>query len=237
LKSLILASGFGTRLYPLTLDKPKGLLRYQGRSIISYIVDKLPPGTEILVSTNKKFEPDFRRWQETISRDVILCVEPALTEEQSLGAVGSLTYWAKDIADDLLVIAGDNYFEFDLSEFTATYDGRNTLVAVCDLRDKGKACHFGVVQLEGNQVIAFAEKPKRPRTSYVATACYLFPRRVLPIIHEFASENKGANLGNLIACLVARDSVRAHVFTQLWLDIGTPDSLGWLDNAGGTDLS
>jgi len=195
MKSLILASGFGTRLYPLTASKPKGLLQYKGKPIINYIVDKILEAIEILVNTNKKFEPDFRRWQETINRKITLCVEPVFTEQQSLGAVGSLIYWARDMNDDLLVIASDNYFEFDLFGFISAYDSKNTLVAVCNIGDRSKVHQFGVVQLEGDKIVAFDEKPRKPKSSYVATACYLFPLRVLPLICEFACENRGGQSG------------------------------------------
>lgn len=131
-KSLILASGFGTRLYPLTISKAKGLLEYKGKALITHIAEKIPRDIDILVNTNKKFEADFRSWQDTISRQVTLCVEPVFSEEQKFGAIGSIDYWikAKNITEDLLVIASDNYFEFDLSRFIAGYNGRNTLVAI-----------------------------------------------------------------------------------------------------------
>lgn len=138
MKSLILASGFGTRLYPLTFNKAKGLLEYKGKPLISHIVDKIPQNIDILVNTNKKFEADFCHWQSTLNREITLCIEPVFSEEQSLGAVGSLAHWvrAKNINDDLLVIASDNYFEFDLSKFISFYDGENTLVPVCQIADK-----------------------------------------------------------------------------------------------------
>lgn len=235
MKSLILASGFGTRLYPLTANKPKGLLRYKGKPIITYIVDKIPEDMEILVNTNKKFEPHFRRWQETINRKITLCIEPVFTEKHSLGAVGSLAYWAKDISDDLLVIASDNYFEFDLLGFIAAYDSKNTLVAVCDIGDRSKAHQFGVVQLEGDKIVAFDEKPKEPKSDCVATACYIFPPRVFPLIYELTSKKVRADLGDLIAYLTTKDKVVAQVFRELWFDIGTPDSLHRLDK-GETSL-
>lgn len=225
MKALILAGGFGTRLRPLTSNKPKALLQYRGKPIINHVVDKIPKDIEILVNTNKKFEHDFQRWQKTLNREITLCVEPVFSEEQSLGAVGSLAYWAKDIDDDLLVIASDNYFEFDLPEFIAAYNGENTLVAVCDMGDKSKVHQFGVVQLEGNKIVALDEKPAEPKSSYVATACYLFPPRVLSFISKFASKNNASNLGNLIAHLVAKDKVYAYVFTEFWLDIGNPEHL------------
>ena len=122
MKSLILASGFGVRLHPVTTSKPKGLFEYRGKPLIGYIVEKIPQTVEIYVNTNRKFEPHFRIWQKTIKRKVVLCIENVFSEEQSLGAVGSLDRWAREIDDDLLVIAGDNYFDFVLSEFTLAFD-------------------------------------------------------------------------------------------------------------------
>ena len=141
MKSLILASGFGTRLYPLTANRAKGLLEYRGRALITHILNKIPQDIDVLVNTNKKFEADFCDWQNTIGRPVTLCVEPVFTEEQALGAVGSINYWIRDknITDDLLVIASSNYFEFDLNQFISAYGGKNTLVAVHNIDDKSKA--------------------------------------------------------------------------------------------------
>ena len=225
MKSLILASGFGTRLYPLTTTKAKGLLDYKGKALLSHIVDKIPHDIDILVNTNKKFEADFRCWQDTIGRTVTLCVEPVFTEEQAFGAVGSLDYWirAKNITDDLLAIASDNYFEFDLRQFIAAYNGKNTLVAVYDIGDKSKASRYGVVQLDGCRIAEFEEKPAQPKSSLIATACYIFPPRIFPLLFQCCAQGKRDNLGNFIAYLIETDEVHAYTFSELWLDIGSID--------------
>lgn len=223
MKSLILASGFGTRLYPLTINKAKGLLEYQGKPLLTHIVDKIPPGIDILINTNKKFEADFHNWQNTISKKVTLCVEPVLTEKDSMGAVGSLDYWitTKNITDDLMVIAGDNYFEFDLARFIGSFNGNNTLVAIHDIKDKQKASQFGIVKLNGHTIVEFEEKPLIPNTSLVATACYIFPRRIFPILSEYCASGKKDHLGSFISCLVDIDEVQACNFSETWLDIGS----------------
>jgi glucose-1-phosphate thymidylyltransferase len=224
MKSLILASGFGTRLYPLTQTKAKALLEYKGRPIINYVIEKIPEGIDVLVNVNRKFEADFRHWQSSIDRKVTLCVEPAMTEQEALGAIGSIDYWvrAKNISEDLLVIASDNYFEFDLSRFINTYKGKNTLVAVFDIGDKSKATQFGVVKLKGNRIIAFVEKPKKPESSLVAVACYIIPPRVFH--HLFQCCRGGSdNLGNFISYLVEVDTVEAYTFEEVWFDIGSLD--------------
>lgn len=223
MKGLILASGFGTRLYPLTLTKAKALLEYKGKASISHILDKIPQNIDILVNINKKFEADFRRWQDTTGRAVTLCVEPVFTEEQAFGAVGSLDYWikAENITDDLLVIASDNYFELDLSKFIAAYNGRNTLVAVYDIGDKSKAGQYGVVQLDGCRIIGFEEKPAQPKSSLIAVACYILPPRIFPLLSQYCAQKKRDNLGNFIAYLIEKDEVQAYVFSELWFDIGS----------------
>ncbi len=210
----------------MTIHKPKCLLEYKGKPIIGHMVDKIPKQLDILVTTNKKFEAHFRRWQQTLDREITVCVEPVFSEEQSFGAVGSLHYWVTtaNITDDLLVLAGDNYFEFDLTKFIGAYNRRNTLVAVCDIGDKSKACQFGVVQLDGQKIVRFDEKPVEPKSTLAATACYLLPVRVFPLLSEFVRKGKAGNLGSFIAYLTNVDEVHAYVFAELWLDIGSIDT-------------
>lgn len=226
MKSLILASGFGTRLYPLTQSKAKALLEYKDKPIINHVIEKIPKDVEILVNVNQKFEADFRGWQSSINREVTLCVEPVLTEEQALGAVGSIDYWirAKNITEDLLVVASDNYFEFDLSQFISAYEGKNTLVAVYDVGDKSKARQFGVVRLKGDRIVEFIEKPKQPKSSLVAIACYIFPPRVFPHLFQCCAQGRD-NLGNFISYLVEVDKIQAFTFSQVWFDIGSSGCL------------
>ena len=234
MKSLILASGFGTRLYPISLNKAKAFLEYKGKALISHVVDKIPADIDILVNTNKKFEADFRRWQDGIKRPLALCVEPVFTEEQSLGAVGSMEYWvrAKNITDDLLVIASDNYFEFDLRQFISAYDGENTLVAVYDVGNKSKASRFGVVRLDGHKIVEFEEKPAKPKSSLIAIACYVFPPRIFPLLFQCCTQGKRNNLGDFISYLIETDEVHAYTFSELWLDIGSVDVYDSLQQSG-----
>ncbi len=227
MKCLIMAGGFGVRLYPLTQNKAKALLEYRGRPLISYLVDMVPPKMEIMVSINRRFEPDFKRWREGVGRDIELCVEEALSEEEKKGAVSALDFWVKrkDITEDLLVITGDNYFEFSLSDFIASYDKENTLIAVYDIGKKEKATQFGVVIMDGLKVVELEEKPKEPKSSLVAAGCYLFPPRVSPILHRYCAQGKRDNLGSFISYLVEVDEVHGYLFSELWFDIGSRPEL------------
>jgi len=223
MKCIILAGGFGTRLFPLTLNKAKALLDYKDKPLLTHLVENIPQELEILVSINLRFEDDFREWQQSIDRQVKLLLEEANHNKQKRGAVSALNTWIKreGITEDLLVIAGDNYFGFDLSHFIDSYDGKNTLAAIYDVGDFDKASHFGVVYLNTHKIDKIMEKPAITDSSLVATACYLIPPRVFIYINQYCSEHKRDNLGNLIAYLVTIDQVEAYVFKGRWFDIGT----------------
>jgi glucose-1-phosphate thymidylyltransferase len=222
MKCLILASGFGTRLYPVTQKTAKGLLPYKGKPVISYIVEKIPDGIDIFVTVNRKFASQYLEWQKGLARDVNLWVEPVDNEEQMLGAVGSLDYWVKgnNIKDDLLVIAGDNYLDMSLANFINAFDTHNTLIAVYDIMKIDEVRQFGVVKIDGKRVIELTEKPQNPQSSLVSTACYIFPSRIIPLLDKYCSQEKRDNLGNFISHLVNIDTVQAYVFSGLWFDIG-----------------
>ncbi len=120
-----------------------------------------------------------------------------------------------------------------MSQFASSYNGENTLVALYDIGDLSKASQFGVVKLDGHKVIGFEEKPLRPKSSLVATACYIFPRRIFPLISRYCYKGKRDNLGNFIAHLVDRDEVHAYTFTELWLDVGSNDMYNLRQQARG----
>ena len=235
MKCLILASGFGTRLYPLTRDTAKALIEYKGKPLLTHMVERIPRDIDILIVTNRKFEADFRRWRENIDRKVEIAVEDVWTEKEKKGALGSLTFGIQqeNIDEDLLVLASDDYFEFDLSRFIAAYNGKNALVAVHDIGDKKRASQFGVVEVEKGRIVKCEEKPAHPKTSLIGIACYLLPPRLFPVLSRYHREHPEVDqLGHFIAYLVECDTVDAYVFTELWLDtaaiisssgqIGTP---------------
>ncbi len=223
MKCLILAGGFGTRLGSIGTEKAKALLEFKNKAILTHIVDKIPLNMDIYVTINRKFEADFHQWQKTIERYINICVEDAWTEEQKKGAVSSINFWINqaEIDEDLLVIAGDNYFEFNLEDFIYACTGKNVLIAVHDIGDINKASHFGVVSLNRHRIVEFIEKPVPSRSSLIATAIYLFPRRIFPIITQYCSEERKDKLGDFISYLVRIDAVYAYSFNELWLDIGS----------------
>ena len=128
MKAIILAAGYATRLYPLTINKPKALLTINQKPIINYIVEQINTidiVDEIYVVTNHKFINSFAGWQnETVSRAKITVLDDGSTEEQNRkGAIGDIAFVIEkmNIDDELLVVAGDNFFTYPLKDYYNFY--------------------------------------------------------------------------------------------------------------------
>ena len=234
IKVLVLAAGYATRLYPLTENTPKPLLKVGSKSIIEHILSKLETvkgADQVYVVTNDKFYPVFVDWSKRVKSPFKLKIlnDGTKNNEDRLGAVGDIHFVVKQekIKDDLLVIAGDNLFGFSLFDFIGFFKSKNSsVVAFHDLKDKDKVKgKYGVGILEGSKVVDFEEKPLMPKSGLASTACYFFKKSDLSHIHNLLKAGKADAPGNLIKYLAENSKVHAFVFDEHWFDVGTFESL------------
>ncbi len=233
MKAIILAAGYATRLYPLTEKTAKPLLLVKGQPIIDYTLEKLENCvqiSEVFVVTNDKFFNDFVLWQQSKKSKKKITVINDKTKENGtrLGAIGDIDHviQTQHAYDDLLVIAGDNLFSFEIEEFLKYYDQKQTtLVALFDTKDKKTiAARLGCVEIDKFQrVVAFEEKPEKPKTTLAATACYIFPHEDLHFIREAISQRHFDRPGDLIKFISAQKPVYGYLFSGYWYDVGTPE--------------
>jgi len=238
LKAIILAAGYATRLYPLTLNIPKPLLHVTPeKTVIDFIVDDLSGVRgidEVLVVTNHKFYPDFIRWSAKRKLACTLTVldDGTMSNLDRLGAVGDIVYAVnkKRIDSDLIVIGGDNLFDRGFKDFFNFAFSKRPYASlgVFDIKDKKDAAQFGVVSVDPRgRVISFEEKPARPRSSCVATCLYFFPKDTLRLLHRYAADPKTIKdaPGNYIRWLMQKSRVYGSALGQgHWHDIGHFDS-------------
>ena len=226
MKTIILAGGYARRLHPLTVDRAKPLLPVAGKPIIDYLFEKGRfPGVPV-VSTNRRFAEQFEAWKTCSPWSVELVIEETQDELEKLGTVGALAFLidALGIDEDLLVIGGDNIFEFPLETFLDAYRGR-PLVALYDVREieRVRGC-YGVAIVENGSIVDFQEKPQRPRSTLASTACYVYPRDVLPLISVFLQQAESGQdaPGYFNEWLLKEQgiSIDPFVFTTDWYDIG-----------------
>lgn len=237
MKIIVLAAGYATRLYPLTLTRPKPLLTVADKPMIENVLDHLSaiPGIDsVHVVVNDKFFPQFEAWAEGYRRsdrpDLKLLNDQSADESSKLGAVGDLQLVLEQhgIDDDLIVVAGDNLFSKPLKGFGDFCRGRDSVVlGVYDIGTLEQAKKYGVVSMDGGaRITEFVEKPDHPRSTLIGIGLYYFPRNSLGWIREYISA--GNNLehpGRLIQWLYPRLPVCAWEVPGLWYDIGSKETL------------
>ncbi len=224
MKAIIMAGGYATRLWPITKTKAKPLLPLGKKNIIDLIYEKVKPfGFEIIVSTNLRFKEDFERW--AVDKDVKLIIENTTREEEKLGAVRALHEIAKDIDDDILVVAGDNVFSFGLEAFLRKFkELRKPLIALFDVGDVELARRYGIAELNGDKIVSFEEKPEKPKSTLAGIGVYALDKESKDMLGDYVKGERKDNLGDFISWLCERTDVYGFAFEGNWHDVGSPDS-------------
>lgn len=237
MRALILAAGYATRLRPLTDTSAKELLPVGGRPIVDRIVDNLGEVAEIdeiHLVTNARKAPWFHEW--ATGREVTIHDDGTTSNDDRLGAIGDMLFVIDRIGaeDDLLVIAGDNLFDFRLSDLVAFWQtkGVASAVAVRDVGSLELARRYGIVDLDPDgRIRSFVEKPTDPPSTLAATATYLYHREHVGLIRTYVESEANADQpGRLVAWLHRREPVYGWVFTEPWYDIGDHEQLLEADN-------
>ncbi|QQS58953.1 NDP-sugar synthase [Candidatus Peregrinibacteria bacterium] len=224
MRAIILAGGFATRLWPLTEKTAKPLLSIGGKPIISFLLESLPEKIPVIVSTNAVFATDFEEWQTSFSdRDITIFSEDCLGEQKKTGALAAvaLVISSLNIQEDVLVLAGDNLFFFDMEAFLRQAN-QYPLLAAYDIKDREEAKKFGVLVPKDNFSVAkFQEKPSDPESTLVSTGCLFFPKHLLSEIIRFSTEHND-NLGGIFEhFLKTGERVEYFPFHNPWFDIGS----------------
>ncbi|MBN1869460.1 MAG: nucleotidyltransferase family protein [Candidatus Omnitrophica bacterium] len=236
MKVLILAAGYGTRLYALGKDTPKALLRINDRPLVDYILDRVKDISgldELILVTNEKFYSVFQKWaddQRAFPHAIRIINDGTKTPEERLGSIGDIEFALKDaqVNDDVLVVGGDNLFDYNISEFIkfARTKSPSVSIGLYDIGDLKEATKFGIAALDKEaKVVSFEEKPEKPPSTLVAMCFYFLPRNSLGLLNEYLIESeKSDTSGDYIRWLYQKHSVYGFQFTGKWYDIGSVEA-------------
>jgi glucose-1-phosphate thymidylyltransferase len=238
MKLIILAAGYATRLYPLTLNQPKPLLPVAGKPMLEHVLDKISSIRDIdhaYIVTNAKFAQHFTKWAEgyrnpKVNFDFRIVNDQTSNEENRLGAIGDmhLVMTNHEIDDDIIVVGGDNLFSSDLSEFGEFCKQKNAPVTgVYDVGDLEEIKKYNAIETdEDNRITYFEEKPKVPKSTLTGIALYYYPKSVLPLIHQYIEEgNNPDQPGRLVQWLYPRVPFYTWKVPGLWYDVGSIETL------------
>jgi glucose-1-phosphate thymidylyltransferase len=236
MKVIILAAGYATRLYPLTLTRPKPLLPVAGRPMINHVMDNLAPiaGIDrVYVVTNAKFAYQFQQWADdypTARLHFTIVNDGSTDDTNKLGAIGDIHYvlQTQKVEDDILVVAGDNLFNQPLGDFgTFCRQKQAPVVAVYDVGSLEDIKKYNAITLNGDgRITFFEEKPEHPHSTLTGIALYYYPRHVLPQIRQYIAEgNNPDQPGRLVQWLYPRTPFYTWQVPGLWYDIGSKETL------------
>ncbi|MFQ5862095.1 MAG: nucleotidyltransferase family protein [Candidatus Brocadiales bacterium] len=241
MKALVLQAGYGTRMYPLTKDRPKGLLPVGGKPIVEYLarcIEEVPDIDTIYIVTNQKFYEAFAEWHgefKSPKKKIGLINDGTLTNETRLGSIRDiqLVITEKNIRDDLMVMGGDNIFDLSFKNFADYFkEKKSDVVAVHRVTETERLRRTGVILMDDDKKLTtFQEKPANPVSKLAVPPLYIFRKETLPLVAEYIREGNNTDApGNLIAWLLKRRPVSGYLFKGRCYDIGDIKSYERLKN-------
>ena len=248
MKCLILAAGYATRLYPLTENFPKPLLKVGEKTILDWLIDDIDTAGCVdgyVVISNHKFAPIFEDWAKgrcpvgaghDEEKDCLRHARPdrasvtvlddgTSSNETRLGAVRDIQFAIDTLGldDDLLVIAGDNLLDFSLVRFLEYAREKGTSCIMRYFEPSEEKLHkTGVATVDDNDLILeMEEKPAHPKSHWCCPPFYFYRRSDVPLVKVGIDSGCSVDApGSFIAWLSAQTPVHAWEMPGNRYDIG-----------------
>lgn len=232
MKCLILAAGYATRLYPLTENFPKPLLKVGEKTILDWLIDDIDTlglVDEYVVISNHKFAHHFDAWAKEKSQKITVVDDGTESNETRLGAVKDIQFAVEKLGldDEMLVIAGDNVLDFSLTKFISYAKEKGTS---CIMRyyeeSEARLKKCGVVTVDASDlVLDMTEKPECPASHWCCPPFYFYTKEDAKLVEKGIAAGCGTDApGSYAAWLCKETKVHAMEMPGRRYDIGNLES-------------
>lgn len=228
--SIVLAAGYATRLYPLTENFPKPLLKVGGITILDRLIsdlDKIAGITEHIIVSNHSFVQHFENWkaESNYSKPIQILDDGTTSNENRLGAVRDILFAIETLSlkEDILVLAGDNVIDFSFAGFVEYASLKKCSCITCHYEPSIPALQkTGVLETDDSlRVIAMHEKPQVPPSNFAVPPFYMYRAVDLPLLKNAMNEGCGFDApGNLASWLCKKVDMYAYILDGKRHDIG-----------------
>lgn len=235
MKCILLCAGYATRLFPLTENFPKALLDIEeGKPLLDYTMDQIneiDQIDEIFLITNNRYYNHFLEWSKKYKKKPIKVFnDNTSSNDDRLGAIGDIQYTINNakIDDDLIIIAGDNLFDYPLKDVIDYYNTKKSAI-VCgkELDNIEQLKKFAVAILDNSDKITnLEEKPANPKSNIAIYATYIYPKNIVQLIRTYLEEGNNPDApGYFVEYLYKHKDVFVYRFSGNCYDVGTFEQL------------
>lgn len=230
---IVLAAGYATRLYPLTENFPKPLLKVGEKGILDRLLEDLDKTdiTEFVVVSNHKFIDHFNEWKKTLSytAKVTILDDGSTDNEKRLGAARDIQFAMNYVnetygqEEGILVIAGDNVLDFSLKGFVDFACEKDTSCVMChEENELKKQQKTAIITLDEECAItSYEEKPVEPKGNLAVPPFYYYKKEDIMRIEEALQDGCSADApGSFAAWLSRHTKMHAWKMSGKRYDIG-----------------
>ncbi len=224
MKGVILAGGLATRLRPLTSVTNKHLLPIYNKPMIYYPLEAMMKAAvkEVLITSSPDHSGDFENLLG--SGDQLGLRLYYAVQENPKGGIADAILLAKDFAanDKILVILGDNIFNFDLKSAALEFEKQEKGAMVFGIKMVTESKQYGVIEMdEDGKVLSIEEKPEHPKSDIAQTGIYMYDSRVFDTIKKLAPSQRGElEVTDLNNFYLQEGTLRSRLI-DWWIDAGT----------------
>ncbi len=236
--AVVLVGGFGTRLRPLTLTRPKQMLPVVDRPMIEHVVGRLGQQGITRAVLSLGYRPDAFEAAYPERRcagvELFYAVEP-----EPLDTAGAIAFAARmaEVQDTFIAVNGDVLHDFPLADLLAHHRGADAqaTIALAPVSDPSR---YGVVASDSlGRVQAFVEKPPAGQapSNHISVGIYALEPSALASVPDGA---RASIEREVFPALVKQGQMHAVAWDGFWIDAGTPAAYleAQLALAGGTHI-
>ena len=224
MKGIILAGGLATRLRPLTLVTNKHLLPVYNKPMIYYPLEAMARTgiKDVLITSSKDHSGDFEnllKGGEEFGLKLFYAMQ-----DNPKGGISEAILLAEEFAkgEKLLVLLGDNIFNFDLNEARKKIEEMNNGAMVFGVKMPTESGQYGVIETDSDgRVLSIEEKPEHPKTDIAQTGIYMYDETVFEKIKNLSPSARGELEVTDLNNLYVKDGTLRCELIDWWIDAGT----------------
>lgn len=222
MKGVILAGGKATRLRPLTRVTNKHLLPIYNKPMIFFPIESMARAgvKDALIVTGPDHSGSFLNLLKS-GEEFGLKLSYEIQEEA--GGIAQGISLAEGFADGekILVILGDNIFNFDLKKVADKFSQKEKGAMVFGIEKDTESKQYGVIEVKNGKVVSIEEKPENPKSTIAQTGIYMYDERVFNIVKTLKPSARGELEVTDLNNFYVKEGTMECEMLDWWIDAGT----------------